>query len=151
MRLSLQTCSGSPEKYAINRRGPNTGSTSARLLIDARWLRTGIGTYTSNLLHGLARVDRSFQLEAIAQRPDLEEVAKDCDAWRELNVPIYSIREQVAIPFLARGASLLHVPHYNVPLLYRGPMVVTIHDLTHLLDATARSSWRSQLYARPML
>jgi glycosyltransferase involved in cell wall biosynthesis len=45
----------------------------------------------------------------------------------------YSLAEQLRLPFLLSGykLDLMHFPHFNVPLLYRGQFVVTIHDLTH--------------------
>lgn len=48
-------------------------------------------------------------------------------------VPIghYSLAEQFKLPkiFGEEKLDLLHVPHFNVPIFYRGKMVVTIHDL----------------------
>ena len=50
------------------------------------------------------------------------------------DVTWYGVKEQVMMPgiFSASNLDLLHVPHFNVPLLYQGKMVVTIHDLTML-------------------
>jgi len=48
-------------------------------------------------------------------------------------VPIrhYSFAEQLVLPwhFYAAKLHLLHVPHFNLPLLYLRPTVITIHDL----------------------
>ncbi len=48
-------------------------------------------------------------------------------------VPIkhYTLTEQLILPihFYKAKLSLLHVPHFNAPVLYTGRMVVTIHDL----------------------
>ena len=52
---------------------------------------------------------------------------------------------------LARNAAVFCAPHYNVPILRRGPIVVTIHDLTHLLFPAYRSTLRSCVYAKTML
>lgn len=43
----------------------------------------------------------------------------------------YTLAEQLQMPRVFRRAKLdlLHVPHFNVPVLYRGALVVTIHDL----------------------
>ncbi len=43
----------------------------------------------------------------------------------------YSLAEQRQLPGIFRRAKLdlLHVPHFNVPVSYRGKLVVTIHDL----------------------
>ena len=55
------------------------------------------------------------------------------------------------MPWLAREATALYAPHYNIPVMWRRQLLVTIHDLNHLLDATYRSSWKSRLYAKPLL
>lgn len=51
----------------------------------------------------------------------------------ETGIGHYSWQEQLKLPaILNREAlDLIHFPHFNVPLLYRRPFVVTIHDLTH--------------------
>lgn len=43
----------------------------------------------------------------------------------------YTVTEQVRMPFIfyKEKLDLLHVPHFNIPLLYTKPIVVTIHDL----------------------
>jgi alpha-1,3-rhamnosyl/mannosyltransferase len=35
--------------------------------------------------------------------------------------------------------------------MWKHKLLVTIHDLNHLLDATYRNSWRSRIYAKPLL
>lgn len=47
------------------------------------------------------------------------------------NIKHYTLAEQIEIPgILAKEhPDLVHFPHFNVPLLYRKPFVVTIHDL----------------------
>jgi glycosyltransferase involved in cell wall biosynthesis len=65
--------------------------------------------------------------------------------------PIYSLGEQWQVARLARGADLLHCPHYNVPYFYRGRMVATIHDLTHLVDRDFVPNRLAYYYARIML
>ena len=64
---------------------------------------------------------------------------------------MYSTREQVEIPWAAGQCDLLHVPHSDAPLFHRGAMLVSIHDLTHILDDTFRATWKSRIYAQPML
>lgn len=43
----------------------------------------------------------------------------------------YTLNEQITMLSLLKKEKLdlLHVPHFNVPVLYRGKLVVTIHDL----------------------
>jgi len=68
-----------------------------------------------------------------------------------VNTPIYTAREQWAIPRAAKGCDLLHVPHYNAPLFQRTPLVITIHDVIHITDPDYRVSFKSWAYARPVL
>ena len=50
-----------------------------------------------------------------------------------LDAPIYSLREQISLlRCIPRWADVFWSPHYNVPLGWRGRLVVTIHDLAHL-------------------
>jgi glycosyltransferase involved in cell wall biosynthesis len=122
-----------------------------RLTIDARVWKTGIGTYTLNLLRAMRQVDGEFRVSAIVRAEAEEMFSGMCDETRVVDAPIYGLREQVRVPAAARGCDLLHVPHYNVPALYRGRMVVTIHDLTHLTDPEYRNTANAWLYSRPML
>lgn len=46
---------------------------------------------------------------------------------------------------------ILHVPHYNVPIFYKGDMIVTIHDLTHLVYSEFFGSKLKILYAKIMM
>ncbi|MGA2369573.1 MAG: glycosyltransferase family 4 protein [Candidatus Korobacteraceae bacterium] len=120
------------------------------LVLDARWLNTGLGTYTLNLIRGLHQYG-NFGVRLLT-------LPKYRDCLRQYNyeititdVPIYSISEQFRIAWAAHGSDLLHVPHYNAPIMRRGTLLVTIHDLTHILDATQRNSLKSWVYAQPML
>lgn len=47
------------------------------------------------------------------------------------NARHYSVSEQIQLPKLLHQIKpdILHVPHFNIPILYTGPLVVTIHDL----------------------
>jgi glycosyltransferase involved in cell wall biosynthesis len=83
-------------------------------------------------------------LSAAAFRPEKFEYVR-------ATAPIYSVREQWEVARLARGTDLLHCPHYNVPYFYRGRMVVTIHDLTHLVDRDFVPNRLAYYYARIML
>ena len=119
--------------------------------IDARWLIGGIGTYTENLLHGLAQATTDLRFRAIARPADALALKSLCSQVEIVDVPIYTLREQVLIPRAAKGSDLLHVPHFNIPLIHRGPLLVSIMDVIHLRSPEYRRSLSSLLYARPML
>jgi glycosyltransferase involved in cell wall biosynthesis len=122
-----------------------------KVAIDARWLVGGIGTYTRNLIEGLSQRTDELELNAITGNRFAAAVEAWCPQRTIVNSPIYSIREQWTVPRAVNGSDLLHVPHYNAPLLHRGAMVITIYDLIHITDHAYRRSLKSWAYGRPML
>jgi glycosyltransferase involved in cell wall biosynthesis len=125
-----------------------TGVASARVTVDARWLSTGIGTYTLGFMREL-KACGPINLRALTMSTHVNKLSF-ADSIERLDVPIYSLREQIDVPRVT-GRGLLHVPHYNIPLAHRGPLLVSILDLTHLLDGTYRRNLKVRLYAEPML
>lgn len=124
-----------------------------RIAIDARMLTfSGIGTYLKNLLTQLALLESEFDFEVICPEPDLlSHLPPVRFRFVESKVPIYSLREQREVARLVRGACLLHCPHYNIPCIHRGKLVVTIHDLSHLLFPEFLPSRLAYIYARLMI
>jgi glycosyltransferase involved in cell wall biosynthesis len=59
----------------------------------------------------------------------------------------YSVAEQIKMPgiFAKENLDLLHVPHFNVPLLYSGPFIITIHDLLWHTQSNAGATTLSPL------
>jgi len=109
-----------------------------RLGIDARKLADfGIGTYLQGLLGELTELDPPGGLVLLVSRETLDLLPTLPESWRivEVEAPGYSIREQVTVvtAALRAGVSVLHVPHYVVPLFFPGRLVVTIHDIIHVL------------------
>jgi glycosyltransferase involved in cell wall biosynthesis len=132
----------------VNRESANTKL--PHVVFDARWLSTGIGTYTLQLISRL-KACGDIYLRALTGAEHKAELEPFCDQVTVVNSGMYSTREQVEIPWAAGPCDLLHVPHYNAPLFHRGVMLVSIHDLTHILDDTFRATWKSRIYAQPML
>ena len=125
-------------------------SSSAGIAIDARHLKTGIGAYTRNLILNLSELQYG-PLHILTRSENRAELVPYCQQVSVLDASIYSVWEQIAVPFLARNDRVLHVPHYNAPLLYPGKLLITIHDITHILYERYRRAWKSQVYASPML
>src|SRR5580698_645875 len=123
---------------------------SGQLAIDARMFRSGIGVYTANLLREL-HDNHQWPVHALMSRDSLSTLAPYGSRISIVDAPIYSLQEQFAVARAVRHDKVLHIPHYNVPVLYKGTLLATIHDLTHLLDQNYRTSWKSRLYANPML
>jgi alpha-1,3-rhamnosyl/mannosyltransferase len=124
-----------------------------RVGIDARMAgHSGIGTYVRGLLAGLADHARhdyvvfTFSEHAGGlPRGERFEV-------RTTGVPVYSPREHTALAreLLEAGCDVYHVPHYNAPLGFPAPLVVTIHDLLHFVHpeymrSRTRAAWAGVL------
>lgn len=124
---------------------------NSSVAIDARWLRTGIGRYTLSLLQGLRGSIQNVTVTCITQPQHADLVSSFCDHVIPCAADIYGLKEQLALPWLARDAAALYSPHYNIPVMWRRPLLVTIHDLNHLLDATYGNTLKSRLYAKPLL
>lgn len=47
------------------------------------------------------------------------------------DIPWYGLEEQIKMPRILSSAKadVVFIPHWNVPLFFRGPLVITIHDL----------------------
>jgi len=122
-----------------------------KLAIDARWYRTGLGRYTQQLLAGLKQFANTVAIEAIVTPTSAPYAAALCDCLRVVKASGYSLREQWEMPRAARGCDLLHIPHYNAPLFFSGPLVITIHDLLHISHEGHQGRRSVWLYAQAML
>ena len=110
-----------------------------RIGIDARiWGSSsrGVGRYVQNLVENLEKIDLKNQYFIFLREPGFNSYQPKNKNFHKVlaDVTWYGAKEQVMMPgiFSASNLDLLHVPHFNVPLLYQGKMVVTIHDLTML-------------------
>lgn len=107
-----------------------------RLVVDARMMGAGntrgIGRYIKEITEQI--------------RPKLTQ--NDELVLLESSIPWYGLAEQLRFPSIIRAAKpdLLWVPHWNVPLLYRGPLAITIHDLLlRHQPASAKASTRGPI------
>ena len=129
------------------------------ICIDARaynW--TGIGRYIRSLLIALAHADtehkfsvlipkgaeRAFSVLAPLPSPQFSLIPVDGS--------YYSWREQVLLPLeLSRiDADVFHFTHFNVPMMFHRPYVVTVHDVTRFFfpGETRPSLFRQLAYER---
>jgi alpha-1,3-rhamnosyl/mannosyltransferase len=139
-----------------------------RIGVDARKLGDyGIGDYLWNLLEHLRRIDAVnryvlfHQTAGSAGRPAPPPefsplppgtVAGPPALWVRSDAAKYSLAEQVALPWLAwrHKLDLLHCGHYVTPLVRVCPLVVTIHDVIHLVLGRNFSP-AARAYARFMM
>ncbi|MFH1380042.1 MAG: glycosyltransferase family 1 protein [bacterium] len=119
--------------------------------IDARMINSsGIGTYIRGLV---VNYPEHIKKETVlfGNQSELRKYAYKYKMVSSVS-KIYSINEQLKLPSLYKHhkIDLLHVPHYNVPCLYRGNLVVTIHDLIHLLFPQFLPNPMARIYAETM-
>lgn len=119
-----------------------------KVAIDARMYKmSGIGTYIQNLIK-----NNCYQI-ALGNEKELENI-QELEEIIGFDAPIYGIKEQLKFPYKKLkelNPDILHIPHYNVPIFYRGDMAVTIHDLTHLVYSEFFGSKIKVLYAKIMM
>lgn len=122
--------------------------------IDARMLReSGIGTYLQNLIPRLidSRTGARFQVLGGDELADFAWAAHERVQVAPATSPIYSIREQVELPWRRDPeADLFWSPHYNVPVLAGGRRLVTIHDVFHLARPELVKRAHQRAYAHLM-
>lgn len=119
-----------------------------KIAVDARMIKmSGIGTYIQNLMkNGCYDIALGKENEIKTIKQDIETI--------EFDSSIYGIKEQLKFPYKElkkMKPDVLHVPHYNVPIFYRGKMVVTIHDLTHLVLPEFLPNKFAYIYAKFMI
>ncbi len=140
----------STDVLAPSRTGHGTLTADLRM-----WNHSGIGRYLRNLWPLLQPQLAFERVRALVPAHLREQIAAVSDPRVEVQVfdaPIYSPAEQLAATRgLYREAGLLWVPHYNVPLLYGGPLVTTVHDVAPLVLPEALGSVVKRTYARMLM
>src|SRR3989304_10007166 len=104
--------------------------------IDARFVGpegTGLGKYTEKLITNLALLDdkNKYYIFLRKQNWDFLHLEKFTNFEKVLaDTPWYTLQEQIKLPKIYQNCNLdlLHVPHFNAPIFYKGKMIVTIHD-----------------------
>lgn len=119
-----------------------------KIALDARMINmTGIGTYVKHI------IDSGIYDIALGDETDIKKYAHDICVI-DYKSKIYSIREQFKFPYRKlkkMKSDILHIPHYNVPIFYRGRMFVTIHDLAQLILSDMLPNKLAYFYAKIML
>jgi glycosyltransferase involved in cell wall biosynthesis len=106
-----------------------------RIGIDVRlWNETGVGRYIRNLVWQLEKIDKKneyvlFTYSGI-NRSELN-IQSNRFKIVETNIHWHTIEEQTQLPKILEkeNLNLVHFPYFSVPILYKKPFVITIHDL----------------------
>lgn len=123
--------------------------------VDVRMARdSGIGTYIRQLLPLVMAARPQWRFALLGRRAEL-----DALGWSALpnadpidcTSRIYTVAEQVElVRKVPAGVDLFWSPHYNIPVLHRGQLVVTVHDVLHLARPQYVRNPAKRAYARLM-
>lgn len=123
-----------------------------RIGIDARFygpIGKGLGRYTQKLIEHLEKIDSTNEYFIFLRKVNFDEYVPKSPNFQKVMADYrwYSFSEQLKFPRLLDKYSLdlMHFPHFNVPLFYHKPFIVTIHDLILIRFPTVRSSTLSPI------
>lgn len=123
-----------------------------RIGIDARFYgprQKGLGRYIQKLIEGLENTDSANQYFIFLRKQNWEAYRSENKNFKKILADYrwYTFSEQILMPFKIRRAKidLMYFPHFNVPIFYSKPFVITIHDLILKRFPTRRASALSPL------
>lgn len=107
-----------------------------RIAIDARMYgleNAGIGRYVINLINQIERIDNRNDYFILLRKKYFQNLSFANPNFKKVlaEFPHYSFQEQLFIPIqlIKLKPNLIHFPHFNVPILWWGKQIITIHDL----------------------
>lgn len=123
--------------------------------IDARFygsLGKGLGRYTQKLIEHLEAIDTENHYVIFLRRENFDEYQPKNTRFQKVlaDYQWYSFAEQLFFPLLLKKyhCDIVHFPHFNVPVLYSGRFIVTIHDLILIHFPTQRATTLHPLWYR---
>lgn len=107
-----------------------------KIVIDARMYgleHAGIGRYIMNLINQIEKKDKENDYFILLREKYFRDLKFKNPRFKKILAEYshYSFREQFLLPLqlIKLKPDLVHFPHFNVPLLWWGRQVITIHDL----------------------
>lgn len=125
-----------------------------RIGIDARFYGAGskgLGRYTQKLIEKLEKIsEEGNEFFIFLKKENWDEYQPKNPKFTKVlaNFHWYSWSEQWHMPKLLKryNLDLVHFPHFNVPILYQRPFVVTIHDLILLHYPTIKGTTLTPIF-----
>ncbi len=121
--------------------------------IDARFfgpIGKGLGRYAQKLIENLEKVDQENDYVIFLRKENFADYVPKSPNFKKVLADYrwYGFGEQLFFPILLyrQRLDVMHFPHFNVPLLYRKKIIVTIHDLILLHFPTLRGTTLSPLW-----
>lgn len=98
--------------------------------------QTGIGRYVENMVSQLLHINSGHQFVLLIRPQDRTKLTFSTKGVEiiETDIPWYTPQEQIALLKILNDVNpdLVHFTNFNIPLNYRKPFVVDVHDLTML-------------------
>lgn len=125
------------------------------ITVDARMINfSGIGTVIKNILKRIIVLKSEWNFFILGDLSELKRydfLKKDNVKLISCEAPIYSVKEQVElIKKIPKETDVMWSPHYNIPIFYKGKLIVTVHDVFHLAMPQFVKGFHKRLYARFM-
>jgi glycosyltransferase involved in cell wall biosynthesis len=122
--------------------------------IDARFYGPegkGLGRYVQKLIENLEKIDDgSHQYYIFLRKDNFNSYIPRSGNFKKVLADFkwYSWGEQFRFPFLLNrfNLDLMHFCHFNMPWLYKGKFVVTIHDLILFHYPTTKNTTRNKIH-----
>ncbi|MBN2383120.1 glycosyltransferase [bacterium] len=127
-----------------------------RIGIDVRKINDfGIGTHIQNIVKNLSMVDTEHEFILFHHLSEINHLELQNEKFFHIvdRSPKYSLREHLSLPIKMKqyDLDLYHSPHYVLPIIHNCPMIVTIHDVIHLLFPQYLPSRMAHTYAKMMM
>lgn len=102
--------------------------------IDARlYTQTGVGRYIRNVIRELIKLDTQNHFIVYLRKEEFGQFQVPNSRWMKkiADIPWHTVKEQISAPylFLKDNLDVAHFPYFNVPVLYPGKYLLTVHDL----------------------
>lgn len=117
------------------------------IAIDARFWgleNTGLGRYVMKLVEELSKIDTVNRYSLLVKQQSISSIPKLGNNFELVacNANHYSVREQFEVLQVLSTIKpdIFHVPHFNIPVLWHGPLVVTLHDLIKKFSVGSQST-----------
>src|SRR6267143_612391 len=122
------------------------------IAIDGRMLNwSGVGTYVRNLLPRVIQLGNKFEFRVLIRQIE-RGTPSSCygpNATRIVSgAPFFSLSEQIDLLAKSRGTALFWSPHFLIPLLYGGKLLVTVQDVYHLAVRQGILGAHKKLFAK---
>lgn len=121
-----------------------------KIVIDGRfWKESGIGRYIRNLVKELECIDNKNDYFILLLKDSYDTLEFKNKKFHKVLADFswYGASEQLKLPKLLKSLQpdLVHFPHFNIPVFYKGKFVVTVHDLIHQHFQTRQTTTKNFL------